>query len=141
MRETRTETETYSPGIVGSIRRLTETGLAIVQNRLELIAVEFREEKSRVISMFIWGAALVFMGFQALTAIMLTLAALFRDQAVYVFGGFSAFYLIGSIAAVFLLKSKLKTPPFSETIAQLKKDRQWVKTGKQPVTDADRECD
>ncbi len=125
-----TERQNYSPGIFGSFRRLGETALAIVQNRLELIAVEFREEKSRVIGLFVWGAALVFMGFQALTAIMLTLAVLYRDQALYVFGGFAAFYLLGGITAFFLVRSKLKSPPFGETIAQLKKDRVWLKKGK-----------
>ncbi len=125
-----TEREVYSPGIVGSIRRLAATGLGIVQNRLELIAVEFREEKSRVVGLLVWGGALVFLAFQALTAIMLTLVVLYRDQATYIFGGFAAFYLIGAIVAFALLRSKLKAPPFGETINQLKKDRHWLKTGK-----------
>lgn len=126
-----TERETHSPGIVGSIRRLAGTGLAIVQNRLELVAVEFREEKGRIVGLLVWGGALVFMAFQAFTAIMLTLAVLFRDQALYIFGGFAAFYLIGTIAAIFLVRAKIKAPPFGETIAQLKKDRNWLKKGKQ----------
>src|SRR5436190_3909560 len=126
-----TERETYAPGIIGSVRRLAETGLAIVQNRLELIAVEFREEKGRVVGLLVWGGACVFMAFLAFTAIMLTLAVLFRDQMLYVFGGFAAFFLIGTIASLILLRSKLKAPPFGETISQLKKDRRWLKTGKQ----------
>ncbi len=116
-----------TPGIFGSVKRLAETGLAIVQNRLELIAVELREEKGRVVGLLVWGGALVFMAFQALTAIMLTLVVIFRDQALYIFGGFAAFYLIGAIAAFFLLRSKIKAPPFGETIAQLKKDRRWLR--------------
>ncbi|MDB6028822.1 MAG: rane protein [Verrucomicrobiales bacterium] len=126
-----TEKESHSPGIIGSVRRLAETGLAIVQNRLELIAVEFREEKGRVVGLLVWGGALVFMAFLALTSIMLTLAVLYREQALYVFGGFAAFFVIGSIVSLVLLRSKLKSPPFGETISQLKKDRQWLKTGKQ----------
>jgi uncharacterized membrane protein YqjE len=131
IQSTEREREIQQPGIVGSVRRLAETGLAIVQNRLELIAVEFREEKGRVAGLLVWGGALVFMAFQAFIAIMLTLAVIFRDQAVYVFGGFAAFFLVGTVAALFLLRSKLKAPPFGETIAQLKKDRHWLKTGKQ----------
>lgn len=128
---TDTETTTYSaPGLIGTARRLLEIGIATVQNRLELMSLEIKEEKSRVTGMFVWGGLLIFVVVQALTAIMLTLAFLFRDQAVYVFAGFSAFYILFAIAAVFVLKSKLKPPFFGGTIHQLKRDRDWLKSQK-----------
>jgi len=128
-----TQTQTSAPsfsGLSGVFRRFMDVGVQMVQNRVELIAVELREEKDRVASMMIWGAALVFIGFQSLTAIMLALAVLFREQAVYVFGGFAVFYLIGGLGAYATFKKKMSGPPFSGTIGQLKKDREWIRTGK-----------
>ncbi|MDQ6630220.1 MAG: phage holin family protein [Verrucomicrobiota bacterium] len=120
----------HSTGMFGSLRRLLETSVAIVQNRVELVAVELREEKSRAIGIIIWAAVLIFTSFMALVAIMLTLVFLFREQAVYILGGFSLLYLIGAVTAFLMLKAKTKTPPFSETIVQLKKDRAWLRSGK-----------
>ncbi len=120
------EQATQSFGIFGSIRRVGENALAILQNRLELIAIEFKEEKGRIVSLGIWAAALIFMAFMAVVALMFTLTCIFWEQRVAVMGGFCAFFFVGAIGSLFALKSKIKTPPFSETITQLKKDREWL---------------
>lgn len=113
-------------GIFGAVRRFAETGLGIVQNRMELLAVELREEKSRLISVAVWAGAMVLLGFLSLVAIMFTLTLIFWEQRIAVMGGFCGFFVVGTLVAFFLMKSKLKTPPFSETISQLKKDREWL---------------
>ena len=120
------ERTTQSFGLFGSVKRLGENALAILQNRLELIAIEFKEEKGRVVSLGIWAAALIFLGFMAIVALMLTLTFIFWEQRVAVMAGFCAFFFVGAIGSLFILKSKIKTPPFSETMAQLKKDREWL---------------
>ncbi|MBA4150227.1 MAG: phage holin family protein [Verrucomicrobia bacterium] len=120
------ERTTQSFGLFGSVRRLGENALAILQNRLELMAIEFKEEKSRVASLGIWAAALMFLGFMAVVALMLTLTFIFWEQRVAVMGGFCAFFFVGAIGSFFILRTKIKAPPFSETMAQLKKDREWL---------------
>ncbi len=120
--------EMASGGILGSLKRFSETVLAILQNRMELVAVELREEKTRAIGTVIWGAMMIFFSFMAVVAIMLTLVFVFWEQKVIVMGGFCAFFIIGAAVSFFLVKGKLKTAPFSETINQLKKDREWLQS-------------
>jgi uncharacterized membrane protein YqjE len=117
-----------SGGLLGSARRFLETLLAIGHNRLELAAIELQEEKERVVATLIWAALLIFFGFMTFVAIMLTAVLLFWENRVAVAGGFTAFFLIGALIAFSCMKRKLKNPPvpFAETIAQLKKDRDWL---------------
>ena len=120
------ERTTQSFGLFGSVKRLSENALAILQNRLELLIIEFKEEKSRVISLGVWAAALIFLAFLGIVALMLTLTFVFWEQRVAVMAGFCAFFFVGAVGSLIALKSKIKTPPFSETVSQLKKDREWL---------------
>jgi uncharacterized membrane protein YqjE len=121
----------YAPGIFGSVRRLADTSLAVVQNRLELIAVELGEEKTRLISVLVWGALLIFFAFMTIIALTATVVFLLWEHAIYALAGFTALYLIGAVASMLIVKGKIKNPPpFGETIAQLKKDREWLKSRK-----------
>jgi uncharacterized membrane protein YqjE len=119
-----------SIGFFGSLRRIGETLLAIVQSRLELISHEWREEKTRAVSIAIWGALMVFMAFMSMIAVTFLFVFVFWDQAVWVLLGFSIFYLGGAALALFVIRSRLKAPLFAETISQLKKDRSWLCSGK-----------
>jgi uncharacterized membrane protein YqjE len=121
--------ETTAPGslgIFGSVRQLFETVLAIVQNRLELVSVEFSEEKTRVASVLVWAGLLLFLSFMAMIAITFLVVVAFWDNAIWVLSGFSCFYLGMVGVAWLMMKKKLKAPPFPETINQLKKDREWI---------------
>ena len=126
--DTDTETDRAPGGILGSLRRLLETSLAIVHTRLELVAVEFQEEKSRLAAIFIWAAILVFFGIMSVVALMVMTIFLFWENRLAVAIGFSVFFVAGATAAYFALRTKLKKPPipFAETIDQLRKDRQWL---------------
>ena len=120
------ERVTQSFNILGTVRRLGETALSVVQNRLELLAVELREEKTRLVSMAVWAGAMVLLGFLSLVAVMFTLTLVFWEQRIAVMGGFCGFFVIATLVAFFMLRSKFKAPPFAETISQLKKDREWL---------------
>ncbi|MDB6055378.1 MAG: hypothetical protein JWN25_2901 [Verrucomicrobiales bacterium] len=119
-----------SSGVVGSVRRMTDTVLAVIHNRLELASLELKEEKGRVIGLLIWAVAAIFFGLMSVVALMLLLLFVFWDNKVAVAIGLSGFFLVATLAAFFALKSKLKNPPipFAETINQLKKDRAWLKS-------------
>ncbi len=54
------ETPPPSVGLLGSLRRMIETALSTIQNRVELFAVEMQEEKCWLISTLIWAAAAIF---------------------------------------------------------------------------------
>jgi uncharacterized membrane protein YqjE len=116
-------------GIFGSVRRVLDTVLAILQNRLELMMIELNEEKSRLISVVIWAAALLFLAFMGIVALMLTVVMLLWDHALIVLGSFTGVFLLGALVSFLMIKKKIKgSIPFSETIAQLKKDRAWLQS-------------
>ena len=120
---------TTSFGLFSSLRRLGGTAMSILQNRLELITIELKEEKQRAVSLAIWAASLIFLGFMAIVSLMFTLTFLFWEQRLAVLGGFCGFFIVGAIVAFAMMKKKLKTPPFAETVAQLKKEREWLQRG------------
>ena len=121
------EPNQQSPGITTLVGRLARTGLGALENRLELFAVEWQEERLRLTELAIWGMALLFLanlGVLLLTATILFLVR--EDFRLYVAGGFTVIYLAGAVVAWFGLKSLLKHEPFTESIDQVKKDREWL---------------
>lgn len=112
--------------LAGSTRELVSLFLALVENRLELFALELREEQSRLVGLCVWAAVAVAAGL--LTLILATIAVVFlcdaADRPVALIG-FTLFYLLLAIVsgATVLRKLKSYSLPFSQTIAEFKKDR------------------
>ena len=115
-------------GLFGSVRRTVDSVRHMVNARLELIMCEFKEEKSRLVSLVVFGLGAVFLAFLMLMSVTAAVAVYFRDNAFAVLAGFAAFYLIATIGFVAVLKKRIKAPMFPETIRQLKKDREELMT-------------
>jgi len=121
--------EPASPGLLTSVRKLLDTGLATVQNRAELAAVEFKEEKDHALELMLWATVVFF--FAVMTGIVLTATIIFafpEDRRIYVAGVFAVLYLAGGVWAFLGLRTRLnKQPvPFSATVDEIKKDREWL---------------
>jgi len=119
------------PGLATLLRRLGGTGLGALHNRGELLAVEWQQERARRLAFLLAAMAFAFMSFMAaamLTAIIIFLCP--AESRLYVAGGFTLLYLLGGLWAGLSLKSKLKRQPFSESLNQLKKDREWLESFK-----------
>jgi uncharacterized membrane protein YqjE len=118
-----------SDGVLGSLRRLLDTGLSIGQNRLELLAVELQEEKLRLVQIFILVSAVVAFALMSLTMLSLTLVVLFWESSrLAVLGGLSLFYLLATGASWRVLSKRLgrQSAPFSGSVAEMKKDKEWL---------------
>ncbi|HWD20883.1 MAG TPA: phage holin family protein [Verrucomicrobiae bacterium] len=113
-------------GLMNSLRRLLETFVAILESRVELAGVEWREERARAIVIVILALALAFAG--AMFAVILTtlLLVLFWSHAIWALSSFALFYALAGLATWRVMQSFLKKPFFAETISQLKKDRAWL---------------
>ena len=121
--------EPASPGLLPSLRTLLDTGLTLLQNRAELLAVEFQEEKDNVIAVAIWVVAALFFAMMTVLVLTATIVLLFPDELrVYAAGGLGILYLIGAVWSITSLKSRLKHRPlpFSATLEEMKKDREWL---------------
>lgn len=120
--ETTTES---SPGLFSSVKKLLNTALAGVENRIELFLVELREERFRVYDALLLGCAAAVLGFMALLTVTVTLVVIFWDSArVPVLVALSVCYSLGAMTAVWRLKVRLRNwSSFSATVDELKKDR------------------
>ena len=118
-----------SPRLFHSLRRLADTGLASLQNRVELFAIEFREEESHAIEVLVWGVVALLFGVLAMVLLTGTIILLFDPEVrVYAAGAFCFLYFLAAVAAVLGFKSRLRNrpAPFSETVNQMQKDREWL---------------
>jgi uncharacterized membrane protein YqjE len=124
-----TEPGSNPPGLPGLFRKVVLTGVAALRNRGELFLVEFEEEKVRVIELLIWTAIAGFLGMMFLVVLTGTVIFLFPvGWRIYAAMGFCLLYLAAAIFAVLNLRALWRsTPPaFSETLAEVKKDTEWL---------------
>jgi uncharacterized membrane protein YqjE len=116
-------------GILESLRRLGHTGVAVLQNRIELLGVELEEQKVQLVRVLVLAGAAIFLGNAALLVVSATVVVLAGEKArVAVLIGLSVIYLLAALAAVLALRKELRAapPPFHDTVAELKKDADWL---------------
>lgn len=119
------ESASKSPPRSSAAQRLIDALLNIIRNRVELFALDLREERLWLVSTFVWISVSFFFGFASLIVITLT-AVEFSPEKLrpFVFLGFAIFYVLVTTVALLTLRKKLRDrpSPFSDTIAELKKD-------------------
>lgn len=116
---------TEDSGLLASIRRFVVSLLGLAQNRLELFAVEFQAERLRLLDRLFSLAIALAVGLIGLILGTVTLA-LFLWQTTGFLGlvGLAALFLVVSGVLLVRLRNQLRNAPlpFSETIAEFKKD-------------------
>ena len=123
------ESPPASSGLVDAFRRLGAGVVALVQDRLELIAVEAHEEALRVFQILIWMNAAIFSGMLALTFISFAVVFLFWETArVAVAFSLAGIYLAAFVAIAFYLRHLIETlsKPFAATREEIAKDRACI---------------
>jgi len=109
---------------VGTLRRLGETFLSVLHNRLELLTVELKEEKHWAVATLILAVIAAGLAFTSIVAILITVAVLVPEEArKWVMLGICFVVIAGLVVCVFQLRAKLKRPPMlCDSLEQLKKD-------------------
>jgi uncharacterized membrane protein YqjE len=123
------EENNHSPGLLALLSRLAQTGVEVLRNRGELIAVELQEEKARLAEVLFLAGIMLGAGF--LGTVLLTLLIIYLFPAnlrPYATLGFAVLYFAAAVWAALALKSALQRAPFDESLRQLKKDRQWLES-------------
>ncbi len=122
------EFQENDPGLSQSLRQLLDRTLELVENRAELLVVEFQEERIRLMqaAMFLFGV-MVCVG-MLLLLLTLGVLLLFWDHGRwYAFGGLVIFYgVIGFVCWNRLARLFKGYVAFSATLDQFRKDRQWL---------------
>ena len=115
--------------IVGDIRGIASTGVRAVRTRLELIAIELKEEKAWLVRFVIVAiAALYLVTFGLLLAIFaLALYASEENRPAIVAVCAGVFLLAGVAGGAYIFtQSKKRHPIFDETIKVLKGDERGL---------------
>lgn len=116
-------------GLLGSLKKLASTLVALAQTRLQLLANELHAERLRLMRLWLLAAAAVF--FLTLGIIMLTLlvVVLFWDShRLLAMGGFAGIYLLIGIlfGARVLRRATERSHMFEASLQELAKDREWL---------------
>jgi uncharacterized membrane protein YqjE len=112
-------------GLFGSFRRLLNTGFAIAQNRLELLLVELQEERWHLLETLLLIGTVLILAAMTLAVVTVTIVVLcLRNNRLDLVIALIVLYLIGTVFASWRLLRQLKGwVPFSDTLAELKKDK------------------
>jgi len=125
MEATQTPPETAGDiSAASTLRRLSETFLSILHNRIELLTLELKEEKHWAVSTVIVAVLAASFAVLSIVAVFVTVAFLVPAEArPWVMIGISILMVAGTSVCFFNLRSKLQRPPvLSDTLAELKKD-------------------
>ena len=118
-------------GLGGTLRRLGDTLLSTLHNRVQLLGVELEEERAWLISTLIWTAAAVFLSGLTVVLVVITAVWLSPESArPWVLVGFTAIFTLLSVNSIACLRRQITTkpPPFAATGAELKKDIEWIRS-------------
>jgi uncharacterized membrane protein YqjE len=121
-----------SAGLMESIKRLASTLIAIVSTRLELLANELQEERLHLTQMLLLSLFALFcfgMGVLLLTIFIVVL--FWDDHLLAVLGGLCSLFFVLGILMALLLRNKAQSKPklFSDSLAELTKDREHLGAG------------
>jgi len=118
--------------------RVASTLVAMIGTRLELAAVEFQEDARRLLGYLAWSLLAVFLATGAVMLVALFVILLFWDsyrlQAV---AGMAVLLAVGAGVIVMSVRSKLnaQSPLFADTLAELRKDIDYVRHAAAGATD------
>ncbi len=114
--------------LVARTRHLLEVLLMMLQSRFQLASLELQEEIVRWLGLAVLALMGFFFGQLALLLLTLSIVALFPEHtalALAVSGGL--FLLVtGACVTTLLRRLKERPPPFADSMAELKKDREWL---------------
>jgi len=124
------DSSSSSPGLIQSVRELADGLVGSAQDRLALLAVEFEEEKLRLIRTFLWLAAVFFSGLLAVGFLSLTVVYCCQGPARLVaLIILTAVYLVD--LTVFILGARRhfaqESRPFAATLQELSRDRLCIR--------------
>lgn len=123
------EEETSRSGPIGAVRDVLQSFWLLLEKRFELAATEFQEQRHRLMSQLVWLAVITVLGLMALFTGTCLIIALVWDTAArdWVMAGLTIFYAGGTTWCLVTLKRIVEQnpPPFSATIEEFKKDREW----------------
>lgn len=122
-------------GLFASLRGVAATGLALLQTRLELLAVEIQEEKARTLGLVAYGiAAVLLLGAGAIFLAVFVTVLLWESNRLLALGVFATLFLGGGFICLVTARRLATTPSslFVASLAELVKDRAAAEAADRP---------
>jgi uncharacterized membrane protein YqjE len=119
-------------GLASSLRSLVGNGLGLLQTRLELLSIEAKEERVRLLSLLTYGAlAFVLLSFGLMFLALLVTVLLWDSHRLLALGIFTAIFLTSGLIALIAMLRQARTPSklFAASIAELAQDRAALQGG------------
>jgi len=119
-------------GVVRSARRMLGILVGMVRTRLNLLAVELMEERSRIWLMLVLTGLALILGLMALlTFSLLVVVAFWDENRLLAIGALLAFYVIATAVVLLMLRQKAKVGSrlFASTLRELSKDAEALESG------------
>ena len=119
-----------SSGLMGSVKRLTGSLIAILSTRLELLANELQEERLRLTQMLLLALIALFLLGTGLILLNAFIVVLFWDShRLLALGLLCAVYLVAGAAVSISLRTKAESGSklFAASLAEFEKDRQALR--------------
>lgn len=116
---------TRAGGLLGSIKNLVATLVAVAQTRLQLLANEIEEEKLRLARLALFAVLAVLFFVLGIIFLSLLVIVLFWDSnRVLVIGGFVGVYLLLGIVfgGMVLKRARARSRLFAASLRELAKD-------------------
>jgi uncharacterized membrane protein YqjE len=115
--------------MVGDLRGIASTGVRAVRTRLELLAIELKEEKAWVVRFLVVAiASLYLLTFAIVLGIFALALWAAEENRPAILAAFAGFFLLAGLggAAYVYFSAKKRQPPFHETVAVLKGDEKGL---------------
>jgi uncharacterized membrane protein YqjE len=117
--------EDKRPGIFASLQRLLKTVAAIAENRVELLLLEWQEERWRLFEALILAGIVFILALMTLMVATVTVVVIcVNNHQLGLVIAMGLVYLAATIACYWHLRNRMKAwAPFAGTLAELKKDK------------------
>ena len=120
----------HSGGLLDHLRELLAAGLEYLQARLALVGIEAKEALlhfALIIGLLVAAVTVILFGYLFLCiALTLLVAQLLGISPGWVILALALLHFVVAAGSVFFAVVRLKTAVFAATLAELKKDQQWL---------------
>jgi uncharacterized membrane protein YqjE len=119
------EAEDKRPGLFASLKWLLKTVGAIAENRLELLLIEWQEERWRFFEALLLAGVIFILALMTLMVVTVTIVVVcLIEHRLGLVVALGLVYLLATIGCYWRLRRRLKGwAPFAATLAEIKKDK------------------
>jgi uncharacterized membrane protein YqjE len=117
--------------LLASLKRMVGTLVAMAETRLELLVVEFEEERARVGVLLLYAAlAMLFLAMGIILITFLIIVLCWDSYRIQSVGGLAAFFLVGGFVLWRIMRAKAREKPrlFAASLAELHRDREQLQS-------------